>query len=95
MGARWTNWKIKFINRKNKKTMKPKKLPNEKYLRIFDEQFIEWITEIMSQEKMKYANAQDVAHEIEAQFGGVASSHFLRIRRMRLNVRDFLPTIKK
>ena len=45
--------------------MKTKKLPNEKYLRIFDEQFIEWITEIMSQEKMKYANAQDVAHEIE------------------------------
>lgn len=71
--------------------MKTKKLPNKKYLRIFDEQFIEWVTEIMSQEKMKYANAQDVAHEIEAQFGGVASSHFLRIRRMRLNVRDFLP----
>ena len=71
--------------------MKTKKLPNEKYLRIFDEQFIEWVTEIMNQEKMKYANAQDVAHEIEAQFGGVASSHFLRIRRMRLNVRDFLP----
>ena len=38
---------------------------------------------------------KDVAHEIEAQFGGVASSHFLRIRRMRLNVRDFLPTIEK
>ena len=75
--------------------MEAKKLPNEKYLRIFDEQFIEWVTEIMSQEKMKYANAQDVAHEIEAQFGGVASSHFLRIRRMRLNVRDFLPTIAK
>ena len=72
--------------------METKKLPNEKYLRIFDEQFIDWVTEIMSQEKMKYANAQDVAHEIEAQFGGVASSHFLRIRRMRLNVRDFLPT---
>ena len=49
----------------------------------------------MSPRKMKYANAQDVAHEIEAQFGGVASSHFLRIRRMRLNVRDFLPTIEK
>ena len=44
---------------------------------------------------MKYANSQDVAHEIEEQFGGVASSHFLRIRRMRLNVRDFLPTNKK
>ena len=71
--------------------MKTKKLPNKKYLRIHDEQFIEWITEIMAQEKMRYANTQDVAHEIEAQFGGVASSHFLRIRRMRLNVRDFLP----
>ena len=71
--------------------MKTKKLPNRKYLRIHDEQFIEWLTEIMRQEHMKHANAQDVAHEIEAQFGGVASSHFLRIRRMRLNVRDFLP----
>lgn len=71
--------------------MKTKKLPKKKYLRIHDEQFIEWVTEIMSQEKMRYANTQDVAHEIEAQFGGVASSHFLRIRRMRLNVRDFLP----
>jgi hypothetical protein len=71
--------------------METKKLPNRKYLRIHDEQFIEWITEIMSQEKMKYANAQDVANEIEEQFGGVAGSHFLRIRRMRLNVRDFLP----
>ena len=74
--------------------MKTKKLPNKKYLRIHDEQFIEWITEIMSQEHMKYANAQDVANEIEEQFGGVASSHFLRIRRMRLNVRDFLPKTK-
>ena len=71
--------------------MEAKKLPNRKYLRIHDEQFIEWITEIMAQEQMKYANTQDVAKEIEAQFGGVASSHFLRIRRMRLNVRDFLP----
>lgn len=75
--------------------MKAKKLPNKKYLRIHNEQFIEWITEIMSQEHMKYANAQDVANEIEEQFGGVASSHFLRIRRMRLNVRDFLPKNKK
>lgn len=75
--------------------METKKLPNKKYLRIHDEQFIEWITEIMSQEKMKYANTQDVANEIEAQFGGIAGSHFLRIRRMRLNVRDFLPTTKK
>lgn len=71
--------------------MKTKKLPHKKYLRIHDEQFIEWITEIMAQEHMKYANAQDVANEIEEQFGGVAGSHFLRIRRMRLNVRDFLP----
>lgn len=75
--------------------MKTKKLPNKKYLRIHDEQFIEWITEIMSQEHMKYANAQDVANEIEEQFGGVASSHCARIRRMRLNVRDFLPKNKK
>ena len=49
----------------------------------------------MSQEKMKYANAQDVAHEIEAQFGGVASSHFLRIRRMRLNVKGFFTNNRK
>lgn len=75
--------------------MEAKKLPNRKYLRIHDEQFIEWLTEIMAQEHMKYANTQDVANEIEAQFGGVAGSHFLRIRRMRLNVRDFLPTTKK
>ena len=95
MGRKRTTRELKFINSKYNTEMETKKLPNEKYLRIFDEQFIEWITEIMSQEKMKYANAQDVAHEIEAQFGGVASSHFLRIRRMRLNVRDFLPTIKK
>ena len=38
--------------------MKTKKLPHKKYLRIHDEQFIEWITEIMSQEHMKHRKTQ-------------------------------------
>ena len=47
--------------------MKPKteKLPAKKYLRIHDEQFKEWITEIMKQPHMKYANVTDLAQEIE------------------------------
>jgi len=71
--------------------MKIIKKPNRKYLRIPDEQFLEWVTDIMKEERMKYASTQDLAKEIELKYGGVGSSHFFRIRRMRLNVRDFVP----
>ena len=75
--------------------METKKLPNRKYLRIHDEQFIEWITEIMSQEKMKYAKAPDVAKEIERIYGGVATSHMHKIRHLRLDIEEFRPKMEE
>jgi hypothetical protein len=68
-----------------------KKLPNKKYLRIHDQQFKEWVVEIMSDEKFKYASKQDVANEIEKRHGGVAQSHMFKIRNLRLNVEDYIP----
>ena len=71
--------------------MTTKKLPNKKYLRIHDEQFKEWITEVLKQEKMKYAKAPDVAKEIERIYGGVATSHMHKIRQLRLDIEEFRP----
>ena len=68
-----------------------KKLPKRKYLRIHEQQFREWIIEVMKQEKMRFANSFDVANEIERIYGGVATSHMHRIRSLRINVQDYLP----
>lgn len=71
--------------------MKTEKLPAKKYLRIHDDQFKEWITEIMKQPHMKYANITDLAQELENVYGGVATSHMHKLRALRINVKDYLP----
>lgn len=71
------------------------KLPKVKYLRVHDTQLKEWILEIMKDEKMRFARANDVALEIQERYGGIASSHLNKIRKMRLNVQNFLPEEEK
>ncbi len=75
--------------------METTKLPKVKYLRIHDTQLKEWIIEIMKDEKMRFARANDVALEIQERYGGLASSHLNKIRKMRLNVQDYLPEEEK
>ena len=75
--------------------MTTEKLPNKKYLRIHDEQFKEWIREVLKQEKMKYAKPTDVAEEIERIYGGVATSHMHKIRHLRLDIEEFRTKSKK
>ena len=75
--------------------MTTKKLPSKKYLRIHDEQFKEWIREVLKQEKMKYAKPTDVAEEIERIYGGLATSHMHKIRHLRLDIEEFRPKVKK
>lgn len=67
------------------------KLKNKKYLRIAPETFKGWISEIMKEERFRYASARVVAEEIQKRYGGLVSSHMGRIRAMRLNMQDFLP----
>ncbi len=75
--------------------MTTEKLPNKRYLRIHDEQFKEWIREVLKEEKMKYAKAPDVAEEIERLYGGVATSHMHKIRHLRLDIEEFRPKAEK
>ena len=75
--------------------METTKLPKVKYLRVHDTQLKEWILEIMKDEKMRFARANDVALEIQERYGGIASSHLNKIRKMRLNVQNFLPEEEK
>lgn len=75
--------------------METTKLPKVKYLRVHDTQLKEWIIEIMKDEKMRFARANDVALEIQERYGGIASSHLNKIRKMRLDVQDYLPEEEK
>ena len=70
--------------------MNKEKLPSRKYIRIHDDMFIEWITEIMKDEKMKFANKTDLANEIVKQYGGVATSHLFKMRNLKINLKDYL-----
>lgn len=70
---------------------KVKKLKKEKYIRIKPDVFKGWISEIMKEERFRYASARVVAEEIQRRYGGLVSSHMGRIRAMRLNMQDFLP----
>ena len=45
--------------------METTKLPKIKYLRVHDTQLKEWILDIMKDEKMRFARANDVALEIQ------------------------------
>lgn len=71
--------------------MTQKKLPKRKYLRISQAQYKEWIIEIMSQEKFRFATVQDVAKEMERNYGGVESAHTNRMRSLRIIPQNFLP----
>lgn len=70
---------------------KVKKLKTKKYIRIKPDVFKGWISEIMKEERFRYASARVVAEEIQKRYGGLVSSHMGRIRAMRLNMQDFLP----
>ena len=75
--------------------METTKLPKIKYLRVHDTQLKEWILEIMKDDKMRFARANDVALEIQERYGGIASSHLNKIRKMRIDVQNFLPEEEK
>ena len=66
------------------------KLSKKNYQRIPNETFEEWITEIMKEPTMRYANAPVVAVEIEKRYGGLSRSHLYRIYGMRIDVQDYL-----
>ena len=44
---------------------------------------------------MRFARANDVALEIQERYGGIASSHLNKIRKMRLDVQSYLPEEEK
>ena len=54
---------------------KVKKLKTKKYIRIKPDVFKGWISEIMKEERFRYASARVVAEEIQKRYGGLVSSH--------------------
>lgn len=68
-----------------------KKIKKDKYFRVHNDQFKEWIVELMQRDYMKYASAKDVAEELSRVYGGAASSHLYKIYDLRIKIDDYRP----